>query len=263
MVLWPSRLQMAMPMRLVFFCVLLNLSASALAQEANEPAWPPDHSNAAKAPSETTQQIEGTYEGTFTRSRLTGEYQISLTFQRLGTEVTVAYRSVLGGSGTGKGNIAGSVIAAVPLRSEPSCPGLFTASFTFSGDTVSFSYSGEDCSGPAQGRGIVRKLNFASTSASKADELINKAFALYQVGKSAEAIPLGQQALAIRVKLLGPDHADVATMLDGLGSLYEKEGRYTEAEPLYKRALTIREKALGPNHTAHFLVAQSLNKLVA
>jgi CHAT domain-containing protein/Flp pilus assembly protein TadD len=255
--LWPSHLEKAMPTRFVFCCVLLILSTSVFAQEA--PVL--DHSNVATAPSETTQQIEGTYDGTFTRSQPTGEYQISLTFHQLGPEVTVTYRSVLGGSGSGKGIIAGSVITAVHLRSEPSCPGLFTASFAFSGDTVSFSYSGQDCSGPAQGRGIAKKLHFASTLASKADELINKAFALYQAGKSAEAIPLGQQALAIREKLLGPDHPDVAMVLDGLGSLYEKEGRYSEAEPLYKRALTIREKAFGPNHRDHFLVAQSLNSL--
>src|SRR5262249_41044542 len=126
-----------------------------------------------------------------------------------------------------------------------------------------FSYSGQDCSGPAQGRGIAKKLNFVSPLIGKAYELINKASALIQVGKSAEAIPLAQQVLAIREKLLGPDHPDVAMVLDGLGSLYKKEGRYTEAEALYKRALAIREKSLGPNNRDHFLVAQSLGSLAA
>ena len=209
----------------------------------------------------TAQQIEGTYDGTFTLSQATGEHQISLTFQQSGPEVTVTYRSVLGGRGSGKGTIAGSVITAMPLRSEPSCPGLYTASFTFSGDTVSWTYSGQDCFGPAQGRGIAKKLKFVSPLTSKADELTNKAIALDQAGKSAEAILLGQQVLAIREKVLGPDHPDVATVLDGLGFLYEKEGRYAEAEPLYKRALAIREKALGPDYPDYFLVAQSLNKL--
>jgi hypothetical protein len=108
--------------------------------------------------SETVEQIEGTYEGTFTLSQVTGEHQISLTFQQSGPEVAVTYRSVLGGRGSGKSTIAGNVITAVPLRSEPNCLGLFTASFKFFGDTVSFTYSGQDCNGPAQGRGIAKKL---------------------------------------------------------------------------------------------------------
>ena len=181
--------------------------------------------------SETVQQIEGTYDGTFTLSQVTGEHQISLTFQPSGSEITITYRSALGGSGGGKGTIAGNVITAVPLRSEPTCPGLYTASFQFSGDTVSWTYSGQDCQGPAQGRGIAKKLKFVSPLTSEADELTNKAIALYQAGKYAEAIPLAQQVLAMREKVLGPDHPDVATVLNSFGILYDKEGRYAEAEP--------------------------------
>jgi hypothetical protein len=109
------------------------------------------------SPSETVKQIEGTYEGTFTINQVTGEHQISLTFQQSGSEVTVTYRSALGGRGSGKSTIAGNIIATVPLRSEPNCPGPFTASFKFSDDTVSFTYSGQDCNAPGQGRGIAKK----------------------------------------------------------------------------------------------------------
>jgi CHAT domain-containing protein/tetratricopeptide (TPR) repeat protein len=213
--------------------------------------------------SETVEQIEGTYEGTLTINQVTGEHRISLTFQQSGPDVTVAYRSALGGSGNGKGTIAGNVIAAVPLRSEPNCPGLYTASFEFSADTVSWTFSGQDCNGPAQGRGIAKKLESVSPLTNKADELTDKAIALSQAGKYAEAIPLAQQVLAIREKVLGPDHPEVATVLNSFAILYEKEGRYAEAEALYKRALAIREKALGPDHPDHFLVAQSLGNLAA
>ena len=78
------------------------------------------------SPSEKVEQIEGTYEGTFTINQVTGEHQISLTFQQSGSEVTVTYRSALGGRGSGKSIIAGNTIATVPLQSEPNCPGLFT-----------------------------------------------------------------------------------------------------------------------------------------
>ena len=111
--------------------------------------------------SETVEQIEGTYEGTFTLSQVTGKHQISLTFQQSGPEVTVTYRSVFGGRGSGKSTIAGNVITAV-LRSEANCPGSFEASFKFFGDTVRFTYSGQDCNGPAQGDGIAKKLKLMS-----------------------------------------------------------------------------------------------------
>jgi CHAT domain-containing protein len=215
------------------------------------------------SPSETVEQIEGTYEGTFTINQVTGEHQISLTFQQSGSEVTVTYRSALGGRGSGKSTIAGNSIATVPLRSEPNCPGLFTALFKFSDDTVSFTYSGQDCNGPGQGRGIAKKLKVVSPLTSEADELTNKAFALAYAGKYAEAILVAHQVLAMREQLLGPDHPNVAMVLDSFGRLYQQVGRFADAEQFYKRTLAIREKALKPDHPDYFLVAQSLNNLAA
>ncbi len=48
--------------------------------------------------------------------------------------------------------------------------------------------------------------------------------------------------------MLGPEHPDVAIILNNLAVLYRAQGKYAEAEPLYKRALAIREEALGPDH---------------
>ena len=67
-----------------------------------------------------------------------------------------------------------------------------------------------------------------------------------------------QLRLAIREKVLGPDHPDVAVSLNNLGVLYQNQGRYDDAEPLYQRALEIREKVLGPDHPD---VAMSLDSL--
>jgi tetratricopeptide (TPR) repeat protein/CHAT domain-containing protein len=88
--------------------------------------------------------------------------------------------------------------------------------------------------------------------------LEKKADELFKAGKFSEAMPLAQQALAIREKALGPDHLLVATSLNNLADLYQVQGRYADAEPLYKRALAIREKALGPDHLD---VATTLNDL--
>ncbi|MDA2916307.1 tetratricopeptide repeat protein, partial [Nitrospinae bacterium AH_259_B05_G02_I21] len=80
-------------------------------------------------------------------------------------------------------------------------------------------------------------------------------------GKYAEAKPLYKRALAIREKVLGPDHPDVAEALYELARFYRAQGKYAEAEPLYKRALAIREKALGPDHPHHYLIVTTLEEL--
>ncbi len=56
------------------------------------------------------------------------------------------------------------------------------------------------------------------------------------------------QSLAIREKVLGPEHPDVAQSLNNLAGLYHAQEKYTKTEPLINRALKIREKVLGPNH---------------
>ena len=79
-------------------------------------------------------------------------------------------------------------------------------------------------------------------------------------GRLAEAEPLYRRSLAIREKILGPEHPDVAGALNNLAGLYRLQGLYANAEPLLRRALAIREKSLGPEHGD---VAQSLNNLAA
>jgi len=81
---------------------------------------------------------------------------------------------------------------------------------------------------------------------------------LFRAGKYADAIPLAQQALALREKALGPNHLDVAKELSRLAAIYNGLERYAEMEPLYKRALAIRERALGRDH---FEVGEALNNL--
>jgi tetratricopeptide (TPR) repeat protein len=92
----------------------------------------------------------------------------------------------------------------------------------------------------------------------EAERLNQQVIQLYQQGKYNEAIPLAEQALAIRKKVLGDNHLDTATSLNNLALLYESQGRYSEAEPLYKQALTISKQQLGDNHP---LTASSLNNL--
>jgi tetratricopeptide (TPR) repeat protein/CHAT domain-containing protein len=71
---------------------------------------------------------------------------------------------------------------------------------------------------------------------------------LYKAGKYQDAIPIVEQILAYKERVLGLENPDTATILDLLGQLHSNMGNYAKAEPLYQRALQIREKVLGPEH---------------
>ncbi len=77
-------------------------------------------------------------------------------------------------------------------------------------------------------------------------------------GAYADGILKVREALAIREKLLGPDHPEVAASLDTLADLLVDNADYAGARPLYERALQIRERTLGRNSRA---VAFTLNDL--
>src|SRR5215470_2780458 len=79
-----------------------------------------------------------------------------------------------------------------------------------------------------------------------ATSLNNLAVLLSAKGDYAGAERLYRRALAIREKVLGPEHPDTAESLNGLAAVLYSKGDYTGAEALYRRALAIQEKALGP-----------------
>jgi tetratricopeptide (TPR) repeat protein len=86
--------------------------------------------------------------------------------------------------------------------------------------------------------------------------------ASYFDGRAAysQAASLLREALAIREKVLGPEHPNTATSLNQLAMLLQSQGELSTAGPLFERALAIREKVLGPEHPA---TADSFNDLAA
>lgn len=80
-----------------------------------------------------------------------------------------------------------------------------------------------------------------------------------EMGLFDEARPLLEEALALRERLRGGEHPEVAATLVRLGALAHLSGK-GEAEPLFRRALAIREVGLGPDRPE---VAEVLNKLGA
>ncbi len=72
---------------------------------------------------------------------------------------------------------------------------------------------------------------------------LNNLAALYRTqGKYAEAEPLYKRALFVLTKALGPDHPNVALMLENYAASLRKMNRGDEAETLEARAQAIRAK---------------------
>jgi non-specific serine/threonine protein kinase/serine/threonine-protein kinase len=66
----------------------------------------------------------------------------------------------------------------------------------------------------------------------------------------AQARPLLERSLEIRLELLGEQDPEVAESLLSLAGLELREGEYEAAGPLLERALAINEEILGPDHPA-------------
>jgi CHAT domain-containing protein/tetratricopeptide (TPR) repeat protein len=82
----------------------------------------------------------------------------------------------------------------------------------------------------------------------QADSLDGQVVRLWRAGRSRQALPLAQRAVAIRGKLLGEGHPAYATSLFNLAAQYETLAEYARAEPLFQRSLAIREARLGKGH---------------
>lgn len=101
-------------------------------------------------------------------------------------------------------------------------------------------------------------VDVADDDQARADSLNDQAIAFQEMGKYEEARTRYERSLALRQKVLGPEHAMVAISLNSLGSVLSAMGRYDEARDSYERALAIRRKTLGSDHP---LVANTYNNL--
>jgi serine/threonine protein kinase/tetratricopeptide (TPR) repeat protein len=89
--------------------------------------------------------------------------------------------------------------------------------------------------------------------------LLNTIGGVYRMlGLLDDSEKITRQALEIRQRALGPDHADIAKSLDDLGQLARERTHYEEAEKLHRAALAMRRKLLAPDDPA---VAESLSNL--
>jgi len=69
-----------------------------------------------------------------------------------------------------------------------------------------------------------------------------------KLGNYSAATQIFERALDISKRVLGPEHAQTAEALSGLGVVYSILGDQKRAEPLHLQALAIRQKIFGPQH---------------
>jgi tetratricopeptide (TPR) repeat protein len=70
---------------------------------------------------------------------------------------------------------------------------------------------------------------------------------LQALGDLTGARPLLERALAIREKVLGPEHPDTARSFNNFAQLLQAQGDLAAARPLLERTLMVREKGPRPS----------------
>src|SRR5262245_42007600 len=91
-------------------------------------------------------------------------------------------------------------------------------------------------------------------------QLHERAVALREQGQHAEAAACARHALAAFERECGPDHPDVANILNNLAGICEDQGDYAEAARLAERAVAIMELLSG-SPDLDLLRVQSLRTL--
>ena len=82
----------------------------------------------------------------------------------------------------------------------------------------------------------------------QAIDLNSQVVQLHQQGKYQEALPMAEQVLGIRKKVLGERHPEFLASLNNLALLNDSLGHSREAEALYRKAVEVKRDVLGDQH---------------
>jgi tetratricopeptide (TPR) repeat protein len=96
-----------------------------------------------------------------------------------------------------------------------------------------------------------------STDLVRSTELNAAAVKLFNQGKYDEALPLETQALALREKALGPDHAELIPILTNIGEIHKRKD-LDQSTAYFNRALKLAEKTYGQNDVRLATILDSL-----
>ena len=106
--------------------------------------------------------VVGNYEGINTakyKKGGAGEQKIAISIQQNGSDLKLKFQTANGGQGEGTGKLGNNRVDTLSLRSTaPECPGSYDGSLSFADNSMSWSYKGQDCGGPMEGRGTAKKV---------------------------------------------------------------------------------------------------------
>lgn len=81
-------------------------------------------------------------------------------------------------------------------------------------------------------------------------------------GKYSLAEDAFRRSLAIKERMYGEAHQDVAVDLHNLAVVLSAKGRFAEAEPLYRKAIAVRQKLSGENDPDLIAVLENYARLL-
>jgi hypothetical protein len=106
--------------------------------------------------------VAGIYEGTNISTyddRGQQEQKIWVTIEQVGSNLAVSFKAAMGAQGKGEGKLTDTQVESISLESTtPECPGSYKGSMEFPGDTVTWTFKGEDCGGAMEGHGTAKKV---------------------------------------------------------------------------------------------------------
>jgi tetratricopeptide (TPR) repeat protein len=107
---------------------------------------------------------------------------------------------------------------------------------------------------------VVPKIaeTFADSPEDEATVCYTLATTYSSLGQFAKALPLHERALALRRRLLGPDHPDTLIAMSELSNTLEGLGRPAEAEALDRERLAAYRRVHGPDHPDTLIAMGSL-----
>jgi len=94
----------------------------------------------------------------------------------------------------------------------------------------------------------VRKRTLGDDHPNTLDSMTNLALQYHEMGRFADALPLGVAAVATARRMFGGDDAEMREALATLGAIYASMGMYVEGQPLLQEALNARRRTLGDDH---------------
>ncbi|MDB4910418.1 MAG: protein kinase, partial [Gemmatimonadetes bacterium] len=136
--------------------------------------------------------------------------------------------------------------------------------------TMNLFQGGDAETGPSDSLRVVTLVDRGVQEAKSLDadpvmqsELLATLGSIYQkMGNFGRADSLLRVALDERKKLLGPEHADVASSLIALGSLRDSQAKYAEAERLIREGLAMSKRRLSPADPVVLTATTALGQLL-